>query len=139
MGVFETWPCLAPQLRTPYPCMGLLPNKVQDALPPPGILPPRPCSSTPCPTVVQALLVVRGQLHRLAGELRIEVVQAIVVCDLRLEGREGLLLPQLQEDIRSEPLAPSRRFANSNHRIKQKKGCLSIYSSFDGQLFFSKV
>lgn len=76
--------------------------------------------------MLQALLVVRGQLHRLAGELRIEVVQAIVVCDLRLEGREGLLLPQLQEDTRSEPRAPTWRCANSNHRIKQKKWCLSI-------------
>lgn len=124
--------------------MGFLLPAVQDALPPPGTLPPRPCSLTdpaaqPHPTVVQALLVVRSQLHRLAGELRIEVVQAIVVRDLRLEGREGLLLPQLQEDTQSEPLAPTQRFANSNHRIKQKKWCLSIYASFDGQLFLSKV
>lgn len=83
--------------------MGFLLPAVQDALPPPGTLPPRPCSLTdpaaqPHPTVVQALLIVRSQLHRLAGELRIKVVQAIVVRDLRLEGREGLLLPQLQED-----------------------------------------
>lgn len=41
------------------------------------------------------LLVVGGQLHRLAGELRVKVVQAVVVRDLRLEGRQRLLLLQL--------------------------------------------
>lgn len=41
------------------------------------------------------LLIIWGQLHRLAGELRVKVVQAIVICDLGLEGRQGLLLFQL--------------------------------------------
>lgn len=38
------------------------------------------------------LLIIWGQLYGLAGELRVEVVQAIVICDLGLEGRQGLLL-----------------------------------------------
>lgn len=41
------------------------------------------------------LLIIWGQLHGLAGELRVKVVQAIVICDLGLEGRQGLLLFQL--------------------------------------------
>ena len=41
------------------------------------------------------LLIIWGQLHRLAGELRVKVVQAIVICDLGLEGRQGLLLFQM--------------------------------------------
>lgn len=40
------------------------------------------------------VLIIWGQLHRLAGELRVKVVQAIVICDLGLEGRQGLLLFQ---------------------------------------------
>ena len=69
--------------------------------------------------MLQALLIVRGQLHRLAGELRIKVVQAIVVRDLRLEGREGLFLPQLQEDTWSETHVPTWLCANSNHRNRR--------------------
>lgn len=41
------------------------------------------------------LLIIWGQLYGLAGELRVKVVQAIVICDLGLEGRQGLLLFQL--------------------------------------------
>ena len=48
VGVFETWPCLALQLRTHHPCMGLLPKEVQDALPPPGTL-PAPAARHPAP------------------------------------------------------------------------------------------
>lgn len=44
----------------------------------------------------QDLLVIWSQLHGLTGELRIKVVQAIVICDLGLEGRQGLLLFQLR-------------------------------------------
>lgn len=80
--------------------------------------------------VRQVLLVVRGQLHRLAGELRVEVVQAVVVCYLRLEGRQGLLLPQLQEDTWSDPRAPAQRplgvCTNINHRIEQKRPPLNM-------------
>lgn len=82
------------------------------------------------PPVRQVLLVVRGQLHRLAGELRVEVVQAVVVCYLRLEGRQGLLLPQLQEDTRSDPRAPAQRplgvCTNINHGIEQKRPPLNM-------------
>lgn len=45
--------------------------------------------------LAQDLLIIWGQLHGLAGELRVKVVQAIVICDLGLEGRQGLLLFQL--------------------------------------------
>lgn len=38
------------------------------------------------------VLIIWGQLYGLAGELRVEVVQAIVIRDLGLEGRQGLLL-----------------------------------------------
>lgn len=51
-------------------------------------------SMGPC-TLAQDLLIIWGELHGLAGELRVEVVQAIVICDLGLEGRQGLLLFQL--------------------------------------------
>lgn len=44
----------------------------------------------------QGLLVVGGQLHGLAGELRVEVVQPVVVGDLRLERGQRLLLLQLR-------------------------------------------
>lgn len=43
----------------------------------------------------QALLVIWGQLHGLAGELGVEVVQTVLVGYLGLEWREGLLLLQL--------------------------------------------
>lgn len=44
------------------------------------------------PGLPQHLLIIWGQLHGLAGELRVEIVQAVVISDLRLEGRQGLLL-----------------------------------------------
>lgn len=58
----------------------------------PALRPARPHRPLGAP---RGLLVVGGQLHGLAGELRVEVVQPVVVGDLRLERRQGLLLLQL--------------------------------------------
>lgn len=57
-------------------------------------LPPGPAPDRR-PRAAPRLLVVGGQLHGLAGELCVEVVQSVVVGDLRLEGRRRLLLLQL--------------------------------------------
>lgn len=77
------------------------------------------------------LLVIWSQLHGLAGELRIKVVQAIVICDLGLEGRQGLLLFQLRISTRTcqtvrwsdgcqHPLPSSRLCMHINHGIKRE-------------------
>lgn len=55
------------------------------------------------------LLVVGGQLHRLAGELRVEVVQPVVVGDLRLERRQRLLLLQLGDGGKARQRRPCQR------------------------------
>lgn len=57
---------------------------------------------------LQVLLVVWGQLHGLAGELCVEVVQTIVVSYLRLEWRERLLLLQLEGQCRSDQHTSAR-------------------------------
>lgn len=57
-------------------------------------------ASRPSQLPPQALLIIRGQLHRLAGELGVEVVQTVLVGYLRLEWREGLLLLQLGRTTR---------------------------------------
>lgn len=49
------------------------------------------------------LLIVWGQLHGLAGELCVKVVQTVVVCDLWLEWRERLLLLQLAKTRQKGP------------------------------------
>lgn len=79
----------------------------------------------------QDLLVIWSQLHGLTGELRIKVVQAIVICDLGLEGRQGLLLFQLRiltracqmvtwSDGCQHPLPASHLCMYINHRMKQE-------------------
>lgn len=70
------------------------------------------------------LLVIWGQLHRLAGELRIKVVQAIVVRDLGLKGRQGLLLFQLRIMTREcqmsveHALCSHQLFVPTKHKVK---------------------
>lgn len=103
-----------PNSSPPNPARDSTPTAQDPPPPDPAGAPPTPCplrlrvgprGSGPPPGRV--LLVIRGQLHRLAGELRVEVVQAVVVGDLRLEGREGLLLPQLEGRRPVRPAAPS--------------------------------
>lgn len=57
-------------------------------------------ASRPSQLPPQALLIIWGQLHRLAGELGVEVVQTVLVGYLRLEWWEGLLLLQLGRTTR---------------------------------------
>lgn len=43
----------------------------------------------------QHILIIWGELHGLAGELRVEVIQPVIIRDLRLERGRRLLLLQL--------------------------------------------
>lgn len=90
----------------------------------------------------QDLLVVWSQLHRLAGELCIKVVQAIVVCDLGLEGRQGLLLFQLRTLTRECQMGgehPSARFSSLYaHKSQNKMGSSAFqHALYLNAIFFS--
>lgn len=90
----------------------------------------------------QDLLVVWSQLHGLAGELCIKVVQAIVVCDLGLEGRQGLLLFQLRTLTRGCQMGgehPSARFSSLYaHKSQNKMGSSAFqHASYLNAIFFS--
>lgn len=89
----------------------------------------------------QDLLVIWSQLHGLAGELCIKVVQAIVVCDLGLEGRQGLLLFQLRTLTRGCQMGgehPSARFSSLYaHKSQNKMGSSAFqHASYLNAIFF---
>lgn len=76
----------------------------------PLLVGPRPLPPSPLHTGAggpQGLLVVGGQLHRLAGELRVKVVQPVVVGDLRLERGQRLLLLQLRRQRTRQARQPA--------------------------------
>lgn len=87
----------------------------------------------------RALLVVRGQLHGLAGELGVEVVQTVLVGDLGLERREGLLLLQLGTTTQGQVDAVSSLgdwglCGDLNHRMEQEDTV--FHEVFEGQFSF---
>lgn len=110
---------------------------------PPGPPPTRTALSwqgalSPC-RPPRALLVVRGQLHGLAGELGVEVVQTVLVGDLGLERREGLLLLQLGRTTQGQVDAVSSLggwglCGDLNHRMEQEDTV--FHEVFEGQFSF---